>query len=137
MSWFSNLFKGKQDDSLLAVAYQWGEERAVVALNSFNYLQESYPEMPQKELYYTALSSFGITESVARDIVDDASDVNEGSIGFGLKLPSIKAPFGLRSVVYQLLIREECERFGFKGFPHRYGMIKAFNAVDDVIPENL
>ena len=75
MSWFSTLFKGKQDDSLLAVAYQWGEERAVVALNSFNYLQEPYPEMPEKELYYTALSSFGITESVARDIVDDASDV--------------------------------------------------------------
>ena len=92
MSWFSNLFKGKQDDSLLAMASQWGEERAVVALASFNYCQESHPEMPKKELYYTVLSNIGITEIVARDIVDDASDVNEGNIGFGLKLPSLK-PF--------------------------------------------
>lgn len=137
MSWFSNLFKGKQDDSLLAVASQWGEERAVVALASFNYCQESHPEMPKKELYYAVLSNIGITEIVARDIVDDASDVNEGNIGFGLKLPSLKQPFGLRSVIKHLLIYEEFQRFGFKGFPHRHGMTEAFLAVDDVIPENL
>jgi len=132
MSWLSKLFK--QDDSLLPLAYQWGEERALMVLESFIFCQAIYPELSKKELYYlTIQKTFECTENEARRIVDDAADAAEGKIGFGLKLPSVPGPFGLHNIVKYILIGEEHERFGFKGFPHRRGMAKAFDAVDDVI----
>lgn len=138
MSWFSDLFKDKVDDYVLKKAYKWGKGRARTKLLAFYAYQEKHPNMPIKELYYlTIQTSILFTEDIAHQIVDDAADIAEGNMGFGVKLPSLKQSFGLRSIVKHLLIYEEYHHFGFSGHPHPYGMSEAFRAVDDVIPENL
>ena len=137
MSWFSNLFK--QDDSLLPLAYQWGHERSLMILESFVLCKAICPDLPNKELYCLTLeTSLKCPEDVAYEIVDEAADIVEGKIAFNLKLlPNLPTPFGLRNVIKHVLILEEFERFGLKGFPHRRGLSKAFDAVDNLIPENL
>lgn len=144
MSWISYIFEGKSDDSLskpkeplLELASQWGKDRAIVILNMFNSCHASHPEMPKKELYYTTLNGIGLTETIAHQIVDDAADIAEGNMGFGITLPSLKESFGLRSVVKHLLIYEEFQRFGFEGYPHPLGIPEAFSAVDAVIAKNI
>ena len=138
MSWFSRFFKEKADDHMLKQAYKWGEGRARRKLLTFYTYQEKHPNMSAKELYYlTIQSSVLFTEDIARQIVDDAADVSEGDMGFGIKLSSLKQSFGLRSVVKHLLIYEEYHHFGFSGHPHPDGMYEAYKAVDDVIPESV
>ncbi|MCY4403581.1 MAG: hypothetical protein OXD54_13485 [Candidatus Poribacteria bacterium] len=138
MSWFSNLFKDGIDRRILKQAYNWGKGRARTKLVTFYAYQEKYPNMPVKELYYlTIQNSVLFTEDIARQIVDGAADIAEGNIGSGIKLSSLKQPFGLRSVVKNLLIYEEYHHFGFSGHPHPNGMYEAYAAVDDIIPENI
>ena len=136
-SWFSCLFNGEMAKSLLADASQWGAERATTTLAAFNVCQELYPEMCKKELYCFSLRNIGIPVTISHDIVDDASDISKGEMGFGLKLPSLPTSFGLHSVVKHLLVYEEFEHFGYKGYPHPKGLSTAMKAVDDIIPEHL
>ena len=134
MSWFSRLFKEKTDDELLKQAYKWGEERAKTKLQVFYVYQKCHPEMPVKELYYlTVLSGNDFTEVTAQEVVDVAAGDTDGD----LKITILKEPLTLRSVVKCMLTFEEFQRFGQGGYPHSYGMVEAFSAVDAVIPADI
>ena len=132
MAWFSDMI----DRWKLKQAYKWGKGRARAKLLVFYTYRETYPEMPDEELYYlTILNSVGFTEITAREVVDTAANMAEGRIG-GSQY-SVGEPLCLRSVVKRMLTREEFQRFGPRGYPHPYGIFEAFKAVDAVIPADI
>ena len=133
MSWLSDMI----DRWKLKQAYKWGKGRARTKLFAFYAYQEAHPELPNEELYYlTVLNSIGFTEMTAREVVIRAQEMADGHVG-GSKLATPGEPFSLRSVVKRMLTREAFQRFGPRGYPHPYGIFKAFKAVDDVIPADL
>lgn len=150
MTWLSDMI----DKWTLKRAYKWGKGRAKTKLLVFYTLQDRYPEMPVKELYYlTILNSPRFTEKDATSIVNKAANEAEGFTlvphlklekgevqvdNLKMSVPSnMVDPFCLRTVVKQMLTHEAVQYERRNGVPHPLELYEAWNAVDDVIPADL
>lgn len=109
------------------------------------------PGLSNEELYYlTILNSPRFTERDAKFIVDRAANaaegytlvpnmkVEEGALQVDyLKVSMPDEPFCLRSVVKHMLTYETVQYERRNGVPYPLELSVAWNAVDDVIPEDL